>query len=194
MLSNISGVDVCLVEPHKAFAIGETFSVLGDCSSESAVILTTCCDLESVLKKGKNHGQALLGTGFAAGKVDDDGTATQAGDAPRQPCAGILLRAERSHGFSQSGNVAFYDVKGRLRRAIAWAQPGTPDREDELRSHADPLQHSGNDLIFVVGDNCGGDARVRPTSSEDLSRGGAGGIGHQALRTAIGYGEDGQKH
>jgi hypothetical protein len=104
------------------------------------------------------------------------------------------LAAQGTHGLGNAGSFAVDEVASGLGGAVARAQAGATDGENEGRAQVAEIFKVGGDQVFVVGNDAGAEFGVRPLAGEERGNGGACCVSEQALRTAVGDGEDGEQH
>jgi len=156
--------------------------------------LASVGDVKAVPNEIEDRGEAFSGSTQAAGKVDDECGAAEAGDTAREPRVGIGGGAERAYGFSEAGGFAIDDAAGGFRRAVAGAEAGAADGEDEGGAPVAQLLEHGCDGVFVVGEKGGLELSIGVGLAEQLDDGRAGSVSEQTPRAAVGDGEDGEEH
>ena len=160
----------------------------------SGMRLAASGDLDAVLEQGKDRGQAFFSAALAAGKVDDERAASESGHGAREPGEGMIHGAEGSHGLGKAWGFAVNHAAGCFGSAVARTEAGASNGEDQSRSLKAEFFECCGDPVFVVWHEARPDFGLRPLLAEECHEDRARGVGHQALRTTVGDGEDGKEH
>ena len=111
-------------------------------------------ELDGVGQGGQDGLQVLADGLGAAGQVDDEGGAADAGDGPREHGVGRDLQAGGAHGLGQAGGLAVDDVAGGLGGHVAGGKAGAAGGQHQVQARlVGPGREGGGDDVALVGDD-----------------------------------------
>ena len=88
--------------------------------------------VERVGKDRQDHREVLADAFGAAGEVDDQGAAADAGDGAAEHRHRSVLEAFGAHGFGEAGHFVVKHFARGLRRDVARAEAGAAGGDDEV--------------------------------------------------------------
>src|SRR5512136_1539738 len=110
-------------------------------------------DVQAVGQGGEDRLEALAGPAFAAGQIDDERRAPEAGGGPAEDGRRGLFGPGPAHGLGEAGGLPVDHGLGRFRGPVARAEPRPAGRQDEVEALVRPGDEDPADLRLLVGDD-----------------------------------------
>jgi len=148
--------------------------------------------LDCVRQHGEDDAQVFDCAFGAAGQIDDQRAAPDAGHRAAEHGMRRHAAALAAHRLGQAGRLPFDDRARGLRRHIARCEAGAAGRQDQIERQliGAPTQ-PGRDLGRFIGHDAGyGDLCIGPMRAHGLRQSRAAQIGPLAARAAVTDGED----
>jgi hypothetical protein len=141
-----------------------------------------------MLERGPQDGVAVAAAAGRAREVDDERAPGDPGGPAREQPVRRLRDRVGAEGLGDAGRLTVEHVAGRLRRDVAWGEPGAARREDQPRGRRELAQRFG-DLLPLVRDDAPLD--LVPVARQQLRQQVAAPVLGLAARDAVADRQDG---